>query len=247
MTALGKLFRTTAFKLSLVYLTVFALFAAVLIGYFAWTTSSLITQQITETISAEISGLSEAYGQGGIRRLVLIVDARSRRPGSNLYLVTTPAGEGLAGNIDSLQPGVLEQPGLTETTYRRLDDTEEGEQRALDSRRASDRRLPAAGRTRSRRARAAARHHAGDRALVDRRRRGARARGRVLRHAPRAQADRCDERHRAHHHGGRPRRTPADRRHRRRARPPGGKPQRDARTDRGADARPQGGVGQHRP
>ena len=116
VTALGKLLRTTAFKLSLAYLTVFALFAAVLIGYFAWTTSRLITQQITETIDAEINGLTELYSQGGIRRLVLIVDARSRRPGSNLYLVTTPAGEGLAGNVGTLQPGVLDQPGLTETT-----------------------------------------------------------------------------------------------------------------------------------
>jgi signal transduction histidine kinase len=131
MMALGKLLRTTAFKLSLVYLTVFALFAAVLVGYFAWTTSTLITQQITETINAEINGLTEAYGQGGIRRLVLVVDARSRRPGSNLYLVTTPAGEGLAGNIDALQPGVLEQPGQTETTYRRLDDTDDEERHAL--------------------------------------------------------------------------------------------------------------------
>ena len=92
MTALGKLFRTTAFKLSLIYLTVFALFAAFLIGYFSWQTSRLITQQITETIDSEINGLSEVYSQGGIRRLLLLVDARARRPGSNLYLVTTPAG-----------------------------------------------------------------------------------------------------------------------------------------------------------
>ncbi len=131
MTAFGKLLRTTAFKLSLVYLTVFALFAAVLIGYFAWATSSLITQQITETIDAEINGLTELYNQGGIRRLLLIVDARSRRPGSNLYLVTTPAGEGLAGNVGTLQPGVLEQPGLTETPYRRLDEAEDAEHNAL--------------------------------------------------------------------------------------------------------------------
>jgi cellobiose phosphorylase len=34
MTALGKLFRTTAFKLTLAYLTVFALFAVFLLGYF---------------------------------------------------------------------------------------------------------------------------------------------------------------------------------------------------------------------
>ena len=35
MTALGKLLRTTAFQLTLVYLMVFALFAAFLLGYFA--------------------------------------------------------------------------------------------------------------------------------------------------------------------------------------------------------------------
>src|SRR5262249_23198318 len=131
MTALGKLLRTTAFKLSLVYLTVFALFAAFLIGYFAWTTGHLIARQITETIDAELNGLSEVYNQGGIRRLLLLVDARSRRPGSNLYLVTTPAGEGLAGNVGSLQPGVLERPDLTETSYRRLEDAEDARHRAL--------------------------------------------------------------------------------------------------------------------
>jgi len=97
MTALGKLLRTTAFKLTLVYLTVFALFAAFLLAYFAWNTRRLITEQITQTVDAEITGLAEQYRQGGIRRLVFVVDARSRRPGSSLYLVTTRAGEGLAG------------------------------------------------------------------------------------------------------------------------------------------------------
>jgi signal transduction histidine kinase len=130
MSALGKLFRTTAFRLSLIYLTVFAIFAGLLIGYFSWTTSRLITQQITETIDAEINGLSEVYNQGGIRRLLLIVDARSHRPGSNLYLVTTPAGEGLAGNVGSLPPGILERTTLSEASYRRLDEPDEGERLA---------------------------------------------------------------------------------------------------------------------
>jgi signal transduction histidine kinase len=122
MTALGKLLRTTAFQLTLVYLTFFALFAAFLLGYFYWTTDSLITEQLTQTVDAEITGLSEQYRLGGIRRLVLVVDARSRRPGSSLYLVTTPTGEGLAGNIGSLTTGVLESSGWTETAYKRLDD-----------------------------------------------------------------------------------------------------------------------------
>ena len=131
MTALGKLLRTTAFRLTLVYLTVFALFAAFLLGYFALNTRRLITEQITSTVDAEISGLSEQYSQGGIRRLVFIVDLRSRRPGSSLYLVTTPTGEGLAGNIGSLAPGLLDKPGWTETVYRRLEEPETTEHHAL--------------------------------------------------------------------------------------------------------------------
>ena len=131
MTALGKLLRTTAFKLTLVYLTVFAMFAAFLLAYFAWNTRRLITEQITQTVDAEITGLAEQYRQGGIRRLVFVVDARSRRPGSSLYLVTTRAGEGLAGNVGSLATGILETSGWTETAYRRLDDPDGAEHHAL--------------------------------------------------------------------------------------------------------------------
>jgi len=124
VTALGKLFRTTAFKLTLVYLTVFALFGAFLLGYFALNTRRLITEQITDTVNAEITGLAEQYRLGGIRRLVLVVDARARRPSSSLYLVTTFNGEALAGNVTALAPGILDNPGWTETVYRRLDESE---------------------------------------------------------------------------------------------------------------------------
>jgi signal transduction histidine kinase len=131
VTALAKLFRATAFRLTLVYLLVFALFAAFLLGYFALNTRRLITEEITSTVDAEIAGLSEQYNQGGIRRLVFVIETRSRRPGSSLYLVTTPSGEGLAGNIGSLVPGVLAKPGWMETVYRRLEEPETAEHRAL--------------------------------------------------------------------------------------------------------------------
>jgi signal transduction histidine kinase len=129
--ALGKLLRTTAFQLTLVYLLIFILFAASLLGYFALNTRRLITEQITTTVNTEITGLSDQYSQGGIRRLVIVVDLRSRRPGSSLYLVTTPTGEGLAGNVGSLEPGVLDRPGWLETSYRRLDAPEGSDHRAL--------------------------------------------------------------------------------------------------------------------
>ena len=131
MTALGKLIRTTAFKLTLVYLGIFVLFAASLLAYFALNTRRLITEQITATVNGEVNGLSEQYGQGGLRRLVIVVDVRSRRPGSSLYLVTTPSGEGLAGNVGSLEPGVLDHPGWLETNYHRLEAPEGAEHRAL--------------------------------------------------------------------------------------------------------------------
>jgi signal transduction histidine kinase len=131
VTALAKLLRATAFRLTLVYLLVFALFAAFLLGYFALNTRRLITEEITSTVDAEITGLAEQYNQGGIRRLVFVIETRSRRPGSSLYLVTTPSGEGLAGNIGSLVPGVLAKPGWMETAYRRLEDPETAEHHAL--------------------------------------------------------------------------------------------------------------------
>jgi signal transduction histidine kinase len=131
VTALGKLLRTTAFQLTLVYLVIFALFAAFLLGYFALNTRRLINEQIVSIVDTELQLLQVQYNQAGVRRLVGIVDVRSRRPGSSLYLVTTPTGEGLAGNVGSLEPGVLESEGWVETAYRRLEEPESAEHNAL--------------------------------------------------------------------------------------------------------------------
>ncbi|MGE3144646.1 MAG: sensor histidine kinase [Pseudorhodoplanes sp.] len=131
MTAFGKLFRTTAFRLTLVYLLVFALFAAFLLAFFAWNTRRLVNEQIVEAVDAEIAGLINQYEIGGIRRLVIIVDTRARRPGSNLYLIATNAGETLAGNVENLPSGVLMRPGWIETDYRRPDEGEGPAHRAL--------------------------------------------------------------------------------------------------------------------
>jgi hypothetical protein len=131
VTALGKLVRSTAFRLTLVYLVVFAFYAAALLAYFAFNAERLITEQITETVDTEITGLTEQYTIGGLRQLILTLENRSLRPGSSLYLVTAPTGQALAGNVDSLAPGVLDRSGWSETVYRRLDDQEISGHRAL--------------------------------------------------------------------------------------------------------------------
>jgi signal transduction histidine kinase len=125
VSAFGKLFRTTAFRLSFAYLVVFTIFAFGTLGYVAWSAERLLTEQFISTIEAEISGLSEQYRLGGLRRLVNIVDRRSRAPGASLYLVTTSAGERIAGNVGALPPGVIDRPGQFETAYSRIDEVDD--------------------------------------------------------------------------------------------------------------------------
>ena len=50
-----KLFRTTAFKLSLAYLAIFALCAFLALGYVAWNARAVLDDQIVSTIDAEIN------------------------------------------------------------------------------------------------------------------------------------------------------------------------------------------------
>jgi signal transduction histidine kinase len=131
VTAFGKLIRTTAFRLTLVYLFLFALFAASLLGYFAWNTRRLITEQITTTVNAETGEISDIFGRRSLRGLVNTIENRALRPGANLYLVTTPAGQAIAGNVGSLAPGVMATTGWSETAYRRLDDQDTADHFAL--------------------------------------------------------------------------------------------------------------------
>jgi signal transduction histidine kinase len=131
VTAFGKLIRTTAFRLTLAYLFLFALFAASLLGYFAWNTRRLITEQITSTVNGETGEISDIFGRRGLRGLVFTIENRALRPGANLYLVTTPNGQAIAGNVGSLAPGVMATTGWSETSYRRLDEQDTMDRRAL--------------------------------------------------------------------------------------------------------------------
>ena len=131
MTAFGKLIRTTAFRLTLVYLFLFAFFAASLLAYFAWITRRLITEQITTTVNAETSQINDIYNRRGLHGLAWTIGNRALRPGANLYLVTTPTGQAIAGNVGSLAPGVMATFGWTETAYRRIEDADDRDHRAL--------------------------------------------------------------------------------------------------------------------
>jgi signal transduction histidine kinase len=119
VTALGKLFRTTVFKLSLVYLCVFAIGAGLVLGGVGWNVKGLIDEQIAQTVDADIRGLSEQYTEGGIRQLVEVIQRRTRQPSASLYLVTTYAGMPVAGNVASLPEQLVGKAGIVEVAYQR--------------------------------------------------------------------------------------------------------------------------------
>ena len=124
MTTIGKFFRTTAIKLSLIYVAVFAGFAVFLVLYLNTNTSTLLARQLNDTINAEIKGLAEQYAQRGLPGLIALVDRRSRQPGANLYLLLNDDGKVFAGNIARITPALFENIDSSpkEIKYRLLEE-----------------------------------------------------------------------------------------------------------------------------
>jgi signal transduction histidine kinase len=130
VTILNKLFRATAFKLTLVIFGLSVVGSAVVLGVVAWQVIKLVDAETQQTIAEQAKGLAEQYDAGGVRRLGEVIEARSRQPGSSLYLLTNNAGEPLAGNVAQLPAGVLDHVGVVDTPYETVGESAPG-RRAL--------------------------------------------------------------------------------------------------------------------
>ncbi|MGF7007394.1 ATP-binding protein [Aminobacter sp. BE322] len=126
---LPAIMKTTAARLSALYLLLFALCAILLVFYMTSLSARMLLAQTRETVNEEVLGLAGAYQRGGIPVLVRVVGQRSRQPGANLYLLADPNGRILSGNVQSIQPGVLERDGWTELpfSYERYGEIRRGE------------------------------------------------------------------------------------------------------------------------
>lgn len=129
MTALGRLIRTTAFKLALIYLLAYSGLTLFIISYISYNAQALLVRQIETALAAEVNSLTEQYRRGGLRQLVSSVEIRTRQPGASLYLVSEYTGRTIVGNIANLPSlGIdLGDSKPIEIAYHRLDgDTPEG-------------------------------------------------------------------------------------------------------------------------
>jgi len=109
----------------------FAIFAGSILGYVALSARRLLEEQVNLTVNEEIKGLLSQFNSGGVLRLVRQIERRSNQPGSSLYLITTAAGETLAGNISSVESEALLEAGTYQLFYRVIEEGEPKPHRAL--------------------------------------------------------------------------------------------------------------------
>ncbi len=113
-----RLLRTSTFRLAAVYLLVFAVSVGAVLGYVYWQTLKLLDEQADETIAAEVQGIAEQYALNGTPGVLAIIKNRSRLDTGGLYLLATPVGKRMAGNLRSLPANVLNnKPGWIEFAF----------------------------------------------------------------------------------------------------------------------------------
>lgn len=123
-----RLVQTSIFRIALLYLLLLGATLAVLLGFIYWSTAGLIERQNDETVQAEIRGLAEQYRDEGLVRLMEVIHERSGPRGTpqNVYLLTGPGLQPLAGNLADWPAAASEQDGWLEVVLERSDDPSGG-------------------------------------------------------------------------------------------------------------------------
>lgn len=121
-----SLFKSSAVRITLVYILLFGLSVSIILGFVYWSTISYRNDQTREDINAEIKALSDTYEAKGYPGLVSMLNERVEqlRPGdSSLYLLTDHQFRPLVGNISGWPRMAFDAEGWLEF---QLDDQREG-------------------------------------------------------------------------------------------------------------------------
>lgn len=119
MHSFWQLWRTTTFRLTAMLIAMFVVFAIAILGYIAFQTSIMIQRQQLQSIDNEIDQLNRQYQRLGTRGLVVALQRSANRPGPGIYYVADPAGQAVAGNVQTIPIDVLENPGTHTFKYDR--------------------------------------------------------------------------------------------------------------------------------
>lgn len=96
---LPSLFRTTAFRLTLLFLALFAAAAAAFLAYIYVATAGEVNRQANTEVQRELVSLKTVYAQGGVDELNRAIIERAAGEKPFLYLLMKEDGETISGNI----------------------------------------------------------------------------------------------------------------------------------------------------
>lgn len=121
-----RLFRTSTFQLAVLYLALFGLTLSAVLAAVYWSAAGLVERQMSDTVAAEIRGLSEQYRDEGLARLVQIIGERSGPRGDeeNVYLLTDGELNPLAGNLAAWPKYSVTRDGWLEMRLARQEDND---------------------------------------------------------------------------------------------------------------------------
>lgn len=118
---LPRIFRTTPFRLTLLFLAMFAAAAAAFLAYAYLATAGEVTRRADDEIRREMNSLEAIYRRGGSPALnqALIERAVGERP--FLYLLLDRKGQKITGSIEESPIGKETAPGENWTTFQVTD------------------------------------------------------------------------------------------------------------------------------
>jgi signal transduction histidine kinase len=125
-----RLLRTLAFRIVALYLAIFAVSAAAIVGFTYWYTARALNAQTDQIVDSDISALAERYQHLGLYGLTQVIVNRSAHGEASLYLLADSDKHPIVGNLDAWPNLVPISGNIVELDYERRVGNHSEERRA---------------------------------------------------------------------------------------------------------------------
>jgi hypothetical protein len=114
-----RILRTLAFRIVALYLAIFAVSAASIVGFTYWNTVRALNKQTDDVVDSDISALRERYLRFGLGGLTDLIVNRSSHGAGALYLLADSDNRPIVGNLDSWPDITVASGNVVEFDYER--------------------------------------------------------------------------------------------------------------------------------
>jgi signal transduction histidine kinase len=114
-----RILRTLAFRIVALYLAIFAVSAAAIVGFTWWNTTRALNAQTDQVVDSDISSLADRYQHLGLYGLSQIIANRSVHGEATLYLLADSDKHPIVGNLDAWPDIALISGNIVEFDYER--------------------------------------------------------------------------------------------------------------------------------